>query len=113
MALLVSNVAFDPDDEADDSRLRVARHLGLPESAVTQVRLVRKSLDARHRKPRWVGVFRVEVADEARVLGRAKTGVRRWNARDEGRYGLDAEAPERRRFARDARPIVVGMGPAG
>ncbi|MEO0601841.1 MAG: FAD-dependent protein, partial [Myxococcota bacterium] len=113
MALLVSNVFFDPTDDASDPKERIASHLGVPVSAVRKVQLVRKSLDARHRKPRWVGVFRVDATDEARVLAKDRPGVRAWNARDEGRYGLDADAPARRQFGADVRPIVVGMGPAG
>lgn len=113
MALLVSNVPFDPDDLSDDPTVRIARRLGVAKTQIVEVRLVRKSLDARHRNPRWFGVYRVEVRDEAKILARSKTGVRAWNTRDEGRYGIDAEAPERRRFADDVRPIVVGMGPAG
>ncbi len=113
MALLVSNVAFDPVASNADHLERIAGHLGVAISVVRDLRLVRKSLDARHRKPRWVGVFRVEVADEERLLRDPPSGVRRWNLRDEGRYGLDADAPTPRQFDADVRPIVVGMGPAG
>ncbi|HHO52341.1 MAG TPA: FAD-binding protein [Deltaproteobacteria bacterium] len=110
MALLVPNVTWE--DHAEDVIL-VARHLGLDPAAITGARLVRRSLDARQRRPRWVGVFRVELPDEASILARRLPGVRRWIPRDAGRYGLDAEVPPRRRFAPSVRPIVVGAGPAG
>jgi len=107
MALLVPNVTLP--EGADEAEV-VARLIGVPPGAV---QLVRRSLDARQRLPRWVAVFRVEVADEAAVLARGLPGVRVWTARDVGRYGLDAAAPPLRRFPPTVRPIVVGAGPAG
>ncbi len=110
MALLVSNVPWDED--ADEAQL-VAQHLRIAAGRIGDVRLVRTSLDARHQKPRWVAVFRVQVDDEGAVLRRRIPGVRTWTPRDEGRYGLDAEMPTPRAFGPRVRPIVVGAGPAG
>lgn len=110
MALLIPNVTWT--EHVEEATL-VARHLGLHPSAISSAQLVRRSLDARQRQPRWVGVFRVELPDEASILARGLPGVRPWIPRDDGRYGLDAEAPPRRRFDPAVRPIVVGAGPAG
>lgn len=121
--LLVPNVPMDGDGEATEGAgavRAVSRRLGVPVRAIRSVSLVRKSLDARHRRQRWLGVYRVEVADEDAVLAKALAGVRRWNDRDTGRYGVPIAAtgetlsPAGRRAARaPMRPIVVGMGPAG
>lgn len=112
MALLVGNVDW-PGDGGDPKAL-VAAHLGIGVDRVTDVRLVKKSLDARHKRQRWQAVLRVEVADEDEILARGIANVRRWTARDEGRYGLDAGAPARiDRWPGHVRPIVVGAGPAG
>src|SRR5262245_44100422 len=107
--LLVANVPLgdpvgDPAAE-DDDRRRVAKHLRIAPSKVHSVLLVRKSLDARHHQPRWLGVFQVEVADEGGLLRRNQHGVREWTARDDGRYGLASTAPARSRAT--LRPIVV------
>lgn len=108
MALLVQNVPWT--DDADERAL-VAARLRVRQEDVVAVRLARKSLDARHRRQQWTAVFRVELRDEGRVLRRRLPGVREWNPRDDGRYGLGADLPAR--VARDLRPIVVGAGPAG
>jgi uncharacterized protein len=63
--------------------------------------------------PRWLGVFQVEVQDEAKLLDRRLPGVRLWNERDDGRYGLAAPRTSRGPWPDALRPIVVGTGPAG
>lgn len=118
--LLVANVPLG-DTEKNSSgeaaprsgsdRRRVAKHLGVSASTIVDCRLVRRSLDARHHQPRWLGVFQVVVQDEARVLARNIHGVRIWNARDDGRYGLSA--PPATQTTSAAHCIVVGTGPAG
>lgn len=110
MGLLVANVPLRGDV---DARIAVAARLGVPESDIIDVVLIKRSLDARQREKKWVAVYRVEVHHEAAVLGRHPAGVRRWTARDEGRYGLDAQKPTPRTFDSQTRPIVVGAGPAG
>ncbi len=110
MPLLVANVPFDP---AMSTATLLARHLRVAEEEVVGSQLVRKSLDARQRVKKWVAVFRVELADEGKVLRQEISGVRAWRPRDDGRYGLDAARPPRRAFPPSVRPIVVGAGPAG
>jgi uncharacterized FAD-dependent dehydrogenase len=110
--LLVSNVPME--DLSEEPAVVVARHLGVPRSAVRSCLLVRKSLDARHRRQRWTGVFQAELADEAAVLRRKVQGVRPWNERDAGRYGIAAPSVHKlSRWPEHIRPIVVGTGPAG
>lgn len=112
MALLVSNVDWPGDGE--DPYPAVAEQLGVSVRRISAVTLVKKSLDARHRTPRWRAVYRVEVdGDEDGILERRPPSVRRWVARDAGRYGLDARGPSIRRWPASVRPVIVGAGPAG
>ncbi len=110
MALLVPNVPLADDAELPSS---VASYLGVRRSAVISTRLVRKSLDARHGRQRWLGVVRVELEDEARLLGR-RPGLRMWTDKDESRYAVAEETgPVRVAAPGGARVVVVGAGPAG
>lgn len=111
--LLVANVVLDDEDQ--EPAAAVASHLKIPKRAVLSCKLVRKSLDARHKKRRWTGVYQAEVRDEDAVLRRRLPGVRPWMERDAGRYGLVApDAPRGEGgWPQEIRPIVVGTGPAG
>jgi len=112
LALLVSNVDW-PGEEGDPTPA-LAERLGIPEGRVGDTLLVKKSLDARHRRQVWKAVYRVQIdGDEEEILARGPASVRRWNARDAGRYGLDARGPERRAWPDSVRPVIVGAGPAG
>jgi hypothetical protein len=112
MALHISNVRLQDPDALPTREL--ARRLGIPASSIVQATLVKRSLDARRGRQRYSGVFQVLVRDEADVLARAPHGVRLWTTRDDGRYGLVEQAPDRRDdWPADFRPIVVGAGPAG
>ncbi|MBK7971755.1 MAG: hypothetical protein IPK07_00065 [Deltaproteobacteria bacterium] len=86
--------------------MAAARALGIPRAAVRGVTLVRRSLDARTRPPRWVVTVDAEVEGEDAVLEAA-------------RHPNVARAPAppapfaigRRRG--DVQPVVIGAGPAG
>ena len=110
MAILIGNV---PWFEGKDERTVVARHLGVDVTEIDSLRLLKKSLDARHKKQSWRAVYRLEVRHEDAVL-RKNPSARRWTSRDSGRYALHDGAPECRSDWPDGfRPIVVGAGPAG
>lgn len=111
MALLVSNV--DWPGEGTDPVPALAQLLRVPEKAIRRWQLVKKSLDARHKKQHWRGAFKVELEDEARVLRQPPPSVRSWTDRDDERYGLAEPAKETRPWPVGSRPIVVGAGPAG
>lgn len=111
MALLVGNVVWSEDEEA--VRAAVAERLGVSVIVLGEVRLIKKSLDARHGRQTWRAVMRVETDEEASILARSPASVRRWTSKDSGRYGLDAQGPERRAWPGSSRPVVVGAGPAG
>lgn len=110
MALLVGNVDWTGED-ADPVPLLLDR-LGIARARLRSFTLIRKSLDARHRRQTWRATWRVEVDDEAEILRRKPHSVRLWTERDAGRYGLSAATP-RKAWPAHVRPIVVGMGPAG
>ena len=112
MALLVSNVRW-PGEGKDPSQALASR-LGVSSEEILRFLLVKKSLDARHKKQLWFAVYRVEVVDEEAVLSKEPPAVRRWTGRDTGRYGLDAQAPvQHTGWSEEHRIIVVGAGPAG
>lgn len=110
MALLVGNAPW-PGEEAD-LRLVVADHLGVSPEQVTEARLVKRSLDARHGRQVWRAVYRVEAGDAAGILAKGVASVRAWTERDQRRYGLADWTPARPDWG-DLRPVVVGAGPAG
>lgn len=111
MALLVWDIRLPGRDS--DLRHVVLERLGVEAERLGQVRLVKRSLDARHGRQVWRGACRVDVRDEEEVLVAGLHGVRRWNERDDGRYGLVNS-----RVALDGPwsgppVVVVGAGPAG
>ncbi|MBN1336324.1 MAG: FAD-dependent monooxygenase [Deltaproteobacteria bacterium] len=110
MALLVSGLY--PGDA--DPGVCVAVRLGVDPTDVVCLTVVRRALDARHRRPRTVLNCKVElgILEEA-VLARKIPGVRRFTTRDEARVGGLAPAIVRRSWPASLRPIVVGAGPAG
>ena len=107
MAILVSGVEWPGDDVSDADA--VAFHLGVP---VRTAQLVKKSLDARQRRKRWVANYKVEVDEPGALEGRQ--GVRPWTERDELRFGLvDLADLPRQAWPGGVHPVVVGAGPAG
>lgn len=111
MLLLVPNVPLP--DEGGDLAGAVARWLGVGRGRVVEVKLVRRSLDARHRRQRWLGVCRVVLTEGAPPRG-ARPGVRPWTEKDDQRYGvIEAAVPALGRVPEGTRVIVVGAGPAG
>ena len=111
MALLVSGVEWSDSDEV--AREAVAAALGLEAGSVLRCDLVKKSLDARRKRKRWVANYRVEVSVPEEPLA-GRHGVRLWNARDDERTGrVDPTRARRQTWPSDVRPVVVGAGPAG
>ena len=112
IALLVANLLMKSSDA--DPRPDIADLLGVPVSDIMEVQLIKKSLDARHRRQEWRAVYRVEAQNEERLLQRNIASVRKWTHRDAGRYGLDVRGPEKLTTWPEAtRPIIIGAGPAG
>lgn len=116
MPLLVANITWSPDA---DPAPTLAERLQVPATALTEVTLIKRSVDGRRRPPRWLANYRVLLEDalEQAVLDRAPHGVRQWTARDDARFsdatGVAPPAVERLPWPAGVRPIVIGAGPAG
>jgi uncharacterized FAD-dependent dehydrogenase len=94
------------DDRREELKARVAERLGVPEADVVALRIVRRSLDARHkRRIEWVYTVDVSVPNARLVAERA--GHLMLPERDP----LDGLVPGRELLS--GRPVVVGSGPAG
>lgn len=105
--LKISGLRLDLDFRERDLKRAAAKKLRLPEQAVTAVRLVKKSVDAR-KKNQVHFVCTVEAAvdgDESRVLAK----IRDNSVQKAVPYRY--ELPGSKALAQ--RPVVVGLGPAG
>jgi len=113
MALLLAEV-FWPGPDVDPGPA-VAEHIGVDVQTVSDVQLLRRSVDARSRPPRWRANYRVELSEgEAVVLAKAIHGVRAYTDRDQARYSTsDPPVLPRQAWPPSTRPIVIGAGPAG
>lgn len=108
MPLLVHNLALDLD--ADESHLTelAAKKLRARPGDIHSLRVVRKSLDARPGRMRWVYAVEVDVGGEqAKLLKRARPS--------EVRLYQGPQRPGCRSGGErlDHRPVIVGAGPAG
>ncbi len=109
--LRLNELTLPLEHPADALRPAILERLGIPSTDLVQFTVYRRGIDAR--KPHavlFVYAIDVEVRDEAAVLARLK---------DRGRVGLSPDTSYRfvaratASAAEQARPIVIGMGPAG
>ena len=101
--LKIDNIKTRPGAGEDELRVLAAKRLRV--DAVTDLRVLRRSVDARE-GVRFVWSVAVAVRDEAGVLRRCRDrGVSRWEPTV---YTLPPTVP-----TREGRPVVVGAGPAG
>jgi uncharacterized FAD-dependent dehydrogenase len=114
MPLRISNVRLGIDEPEAILPTRLAGILGLPPSALTHWRILRKALDARN-KHSLQFVYTTEVSlpeDEARIAARAVRA-----RRSATRVDLHQEAPFTLPRPGDRslphRPVIVGSGPGG
>jgi uncharacterized FAD-dependent dehydrogenase len=105
MALKVSNVRLELDDPEVALPEKLAGRLGVDRDAITRVRILRKSLDARnHDDLHFVYAAEVDIpGDETGLIGR---DVEAFQA-DDFDWPLPGFEPMRHR------PVVIGAGPAG
>ncbi len=105
--LKLSGLFMPLDFSGEDLKRAAAKKLRLPETALREVRLVKKSLDAR-KKEQLHFVCAVEVSvegEEARVLSRAR------DQRIERAAPYRYELPSSEKLSQP--PVVIGFGPAG
>ena len=99
--ILLPSVRLAPGEPESRLRPLAARALGVPVSALGEIRIVRKSLDARRKRDiHWQYALACACEQEAKVLAR---GFSAWTP---PQYAI----PKARS---DTRPVVVGFGPAG
>ncbi len=104
--LKLQNLSLPLDFGPEALRQKAAKLLGISPASIDQVRLLRRSVDARKKSDvRYICTIAVTVADEAALLRRAPSGVTAWTPEP---YVFP---PVRRRSPLP--PVVVGMGPAG
>jgi len=103
MPFQLRNLTLDPDEEESSLRLRVAQKLGIRESEISSLALVRKGVDAR-KKGRIKLVYTVEFAlrDESKLV----SGGDLSRVEQQG-------APQFPKLAKAPGIVIVGMGPAG
>ncbi|MCK6529319.1 hypothetical protein L6R50_17780 [Myxococcota bacterium] len=102
-----------PPSEAEDpaaARARIAALLPVEEHRLAEVRLERRSLDARARPPRFEHRFLCRLEPGTRLRLPIHRGSLRVEGADPPR---EDPAPPRRAFPPGFRPVVVGAGPAG
>src|SRR4029453_15557156 len=110
IALLVASVPWT--GPGDDPAPAVAERLGIDVAAIRGCVLLKRSVDARGRPPRWLANNRVDVGGGGAILARRIRGVRAGSTRDEERQGAEQHRVSLPAGTR-LRPIVVGAGPAG
>ncbi len=104
----IREIALPPEHEAQALTREAARLLKIPADRIQELRLVRRSVDAR-KKPQVYCVYTVDVAvsgDQARILRRS--GCKRACIAPTAHY-----MPPKPGICPAKRPVVVGFGPAG
>ena len=105
--ILVRNLRLETTEDVSALRARAAKKLGVAPGEITEVKLVKRSLDARHKDDiHYTCSLAVSLTrDENRILSRKKSAdLARY---EEKPYAIPAVS------APDCRPVVVGFGPAG
>jgi hypothetical protein len=115
MILTINGLALALGEDEGLLSDRVASLLGLPGGAVQDLRIIRRSVDARRaRPPCFVNLLQVRVPDDTSVTplpGHAGLTIKRV---DDDDPGDTRPAPSRVPVARPTRrPVVAGCGPAG
>ena len=101
--ILVRDLRLKPGEKETKLSALAASALRLDKSAVRELKIVRKSLDARKKSDvHWLYSVAVSVPDEAAVLAKNPQAAR-----------YEPFAYEIPRVQSEARPVVVGFGPAG
>ncbi|MBI5967823.1 MAG: NAD(P)-binding protein [Deltaproteobacteria bacterium] len=111
MAILLKNIPLFLDEEESTIQKKIGEILGVSAEHIREIRVVRKSLDAR-RKNRVHFVYSLEISlppeEEEKVLQEAKPNVRAQK--------VLVKPPEVPAFIQEKpkhRPLIVGTGPAG
>ena len=104
--ILLRNIKLRPGDSESQLAQRAASALRIPRTAVEEIKIIKKSLDAR-KKPEIFYIYSVAVSvegDEEKIIARSKADASVYTPEEYSISQYPASAP---------RPLVVGFGPAG
>ena len=111
MTLRIANIPLSLDEEESSLRPNAARMLQIEPESISEFKIIRKSLDAR-KKNRIHFVYTVDLSlppeEEEKILRNPPGALQ---VRAAPPLGVPGPAPARKRT--QARPVVVGTGPAG
>ena len=109
MVLEISGIALHLDEPEQGLAVRAAAILGVPAESIASLRVIRRSIDARRRRPpRFIYVVEVLLSDEIPWTEKPAAGVtvRRFSQEP-------PTSPSSPRLKPATRPVVIGCGPAG
>src|SRR5512135_3479617 len=110
MTLRIANIPLSLDEDESSLRPNAARMLQIEPESISELKIVRKSLDAR-KKNRIHFVYTVDLSlpagEEEQILRNPSEALQ---VRAAPARAFSALAPARKRI--QARPVVVGTGPA-
>lgn len=114
MAIRLSNLRLRLEEPEDSLKAHAARALGVPDSGIRHLRILRMSLDTRRFDAlRRVYSLELEMEEESALLERVrKTGTRR-DVKVEPYEELPFCLPPAGQEPCRARPVIIGSGPAG
>ena len=104
----VRDIALPPEHNAHQLRFEAAKLLGIPNSKIRNLKIIRRSVDAR-KKPDVKIIYTVDVTvegNEKKIL--KQSGCKRASLAVNTYY-----QPPKPREAPQQRPVVIGFGPAG
>ena len=82
MALLLTNIRW-----SENPKPQIANRLGCNPKDISEVVLLKKSVDGRRRPPVWLANYRVVLSiDETQFIDKKLHGVRMFGLRDKQRY---------------------------
>ena len=110
MALLLTNIKW-----SENPKPQIAKRLGCKTKEISEVVLLKKSVDGRRRPPVWLANYRVVLSiDENQFVQKKLHGVRLFGLRDQQRYENQKEQFDFPvSWPKKEKTIVVGAGPAG
>lgn len=107
IVLKITNLRLPVGESEERLPEYCAKALGVVSSAITKLRILRKSLDVRNKsRLEYVYTAAVQVEDEQRLLARKG---RTFDAYQDQRY----QEPTPGQYVLSQRPLIVGAGPAG
>lgn len=102
------DIALPPEHSAYQLRFEAARLLGIPGSKIRELKLIRRSVDAR-KKPDVKIIYTLDVA----VEGNEKKILKQSGCKRASLTPAEFYRPPKPGTAPERRPVIIGFGPAG